>query len=171
MKFYTGVGSRKTPKEILKLITEIGYKLYLNGWILRSGAAKGADKAFELKVPQKRKRIYTPKNFDFEEYNYSFCYSEIKSVMDSHLDIDDYNPYCKTLILRDVNQVLGSQKTKDHMVKSKFLVCWTPHPDYNKVSFGGTRFAVRIAVKYHIKIYNLCIKEDYQKITEWLSRK
>ena len=46
-KFYTGIGSRQTPKDILNLIEDVAFKLASKGYILRSGAAKGADTAFE----------------------------------------------------------------------------------------------------------------------------
>ena len=45
-KYYTGVGSRETPKDVLDLMEKIAYKLSKKGWILRSGGAEGADSAF-----------------------------------------------------------------------------------------------------------------------------
>ena len=45
--FYTGVGSRKTPKDVLELMVKIAIKAAQNGYTLRSGGAEGADKAFE----------------------------------------------------------------------------------------------------------------------------
>jgi len=41
--FYTGVGSRKTPKDILELMVRIGMKAAQNGYTLRSGGADGED--------------------------------------------------------------------------------------------------------------------------------
>ncbi len=70
---FTGIGSRKTPLDICQIITKIGEKLQ-NKYILRSGAAKGADLAFEKNVKSENKCIYTVKNFDFSEENYNFCY-------------------------------------------------------------------------------------------------
>jgi hypothetical protein len=46
-KFYTGVGSRKTPPHILKVMRQLATKLNSDGWVLRSGGADGADTAFE----------------------------------------------------------------------------------------------------------------------------
>ena len=37
MKYYAGIGSRKTPKEILDLMSVIGEYLQSKGYILRSG--------------------------------------------------------------------------------------------------------------------------------------
>ena len=47
MKYYTGIGSRETPKDIMQLMSKLAYKLASEGYILRSGAAQGADTAFE----------------------------------------------------------------------------------------------------------------------------
>lgn len=47
MKYYTGVGSRKTPQNEFDLLVKVGYFLAEQGWTLRSGAADGADTAFE----------------------------------------------------------------------------------------------------------------------------
>ena len=47
MKKYTGFGSRETPQETLELMEQIGEALARAGWFLRSGAADGADSAFE----------------------------------------------------------------------------------------------------------------------------
>lgn len=45
--FYTGIGSRETPPEILAEMIKIGDALRAKGFILRSGGAPGADTAFE----------------------------------------------------------------------------------------------------------------------------
>lgn len=46
-RYYTGIGSRETPPEILELMAKIAYKLAQQGWHGRSGSAGGADLAFE----------------------------------------------------------------------------------------------------------------------------
>ena len=43
---YAGIGSRKTPADILALMAEVAGALAADGWTLRSGGAKGADQAF-----------------------------------------------------------------------------------------------------------------------------
>lgn len=47
MNAYAGIGSRKTPKNVLDFMFEIGKELALLGYVLRSGGAEGADSAFE----------------------------------------------------------------------------------------------------------------------------
>lgn len=45
--YYTGIGSRKTPKVFLDLFEQVGETLADYDFILRSGGANGADRAFE----------------------------------------------------------------------------------------------------------------------------
>lgn len=175
--FWTGVGSRETPIEICNLMTKIASKLEQNtknteyDYILRSGRAIGADKAFEKGIKNsKNKCIYTIENFDFSPENYEMCKSEILSILDSNLNFDNYGKNAQILILRDVNQVLGSKNT--NLEKSKFLICWTKHVNYYAKppnACGGTRFAVRIALKHGIPVFNLLIKEDRERIEKFLS--
>jgi len=58
---YAGIGSRETPKEVLELMTKAAAWLEDKGYTLRSGAAAGADTAFESGVKSK-KQIF--KGFD-----------------------------------------------------------------------------------------------------------
>lgn len=51
-KYYSGVDSRKTPPNILDLMTKVAQKLAGQGWVLPSGGADGADSAFETGVKQ-----------------------------------------------------------------------------------------------------------------------
>ena len=44
--YYTGIGARTTPNDVLKDMTNIASNLEQSGFILRSGGANGADSAF-----------------------------------------------------------------------------------------------------------------------------
>jgi predicted Rossmann fold nucleotide-binding protein DprA/Smf involved in DNA uptake len=46
-KIYCGIGSRQTPSMVLAKMIGIAQELAAKNWILRSGRAEGADKAFE----------------------------------------------------------------------------------------------------------------------------
>jgi len=167
---YSGVGSRKTPLEICQIMTKIGEKLQNKGYILRSGAAIGADKAFEKNVNPKNKCIYTVQNYDYSQENYDFCYNELISVWDKNLPFDEYENYSKILLLRDINQVLGSKNTV--LEKSKFLICYTPHERYElspPYSVGGSRIAIRCALKHGIKVHNLVNPETLKTVKKWLN--
>jgi hypothetical protein len=62
-RFYTGVGSRDTPEEVLSVMRTLAKCLARAGYTLRSGGAEGADAAFESgaqEVPQAKMQIYLP---------------------------------------------------------------------------------------------------------------
>ncbi len=71
-KYYAGIGSRKTPPEILSLISKIAIFLSKNNYILRSGNASGADSAFSKEIEDNKKQIFLPwKGFN-NNYNYKY---------------------------------------------------------------------------------------------------
>lgn len=47
-RFYAGIGSRRTPADTLAVMRRTAAHLAKLGWTLRSGAAAGADQAFEM---------------------------------------------------------------------------------------------------------------------------
>lgn len=55
LKYYTGIGSRETPQDVLDYMTYLGETL-APYYILRSGKAQGADEAFQLGVEKKQKQ-------------------------------------------------------------------------------------------------------------------
>lgn len=48
MKYYTGVGARKTPDNILSEMRSIAKVMSQDLYVVRSGGAEGADTAFEV---------------------------------------------------------------------------------------------------------------------------
>ena len=74
MKYYAGIGSRETPKEICNKMTEIASLLEKQDFVLRSGGAQGADHAFEIGISdQLMMDIYLPKKIK----NYTFNRSRL----------------------------------------------------------------------------------------------
>jgi len=152
--YYTGVGSRKTPPNILKLMTEIAEKLSDLGYTLRSGGAQGADKAFERGAVSK-----------------SIFYAR-DCTPNAELIASDFHPawhrcsnYARKLHGRNAFQVLG--KNLDN--PSSFLICWTPDACMNHESrtirTGGTGTAISIANYYGVKVWNLANPSHYK---HWL---
>ncbi|EHP9878057.1 hypothetical protein KQM40_004276 [Escherichia coli] len=47
MRYYTGVGSRETPPEVISVMEDAAFRLAGLGFTLRSGKAEGADAAFQ----------------------------------------------------------------------------------------------------------------------------
>ena len=166
MKYYAGIGSRKTPTEILSLITDLATRLESDGWILRSGGALGADSAFQAGVKRiENKRIYTIDSL-----------SEGGNVQDAWNSIDRYhpnpralNPFVRKLMARNYFQVMG----KSSGISSKFVVCWSESYELDEQGLikdvaGGTGQAVRIAYGNGILIYNLKHKDHLGRILKFV---
>lgn len=161
VKYYTGIGSRETPKEIGELINKIAVKLEELDYTLRSGGAQGADTYFAEKV--KNKEIFVPwKSFGegIIPQETKFAHNLLKEI---HPAYDKLSQGALKLHLRNVNQVLG----KDLKTPSQFLICWAK-TDKQGVPLGGTRTAWMIAKIYDIPCFNLAIEEDYNRIIKLL---
>lgn len=173
--FYTGVGSRNTPLNVIKQMKQLGRRLAESKLVLRSGAADGADTAFEqgCDAAGGDKQIYLPfKNFNgsastlFDIPQEAFDIAGTIHPKWSHLSLN-----VKRLLARDVLQVLGY----DLNTPSSFVVCWTPD-GYNgrtgkyTQQTGGTGMAVEVASKNLIDVYNLFNEKDtvllYQRLEE-----
>lgn len=153
IKYYSGIGSRNAPSEILNEMFKLGAFLANKNFILRSGAAEGSDEAFEKGCNSEYglKEIYLPwKKFNgsnshlyYENYNNFKEALKISSKFHpcwNKLSIAD-----KCLLGRNVYQVLG----QDLQTLSNFVICYT---DDKKT--GGTKHTLRIAKSYNIPIFN-----------------
>lgn len=152
-KYYTGVGSRKAPEDILRLMTDIARMLAYKGYVLRSGGADGSDRAFEEGA--KKRSIYwandaTPKAMAIAEMY--------------HPAWDRMGDYAKKLHGRNAFQVLGRTLN----VPSSFLICWTPDGckthEERSTRTGGTGTAISIADKHGVPVFNLAVPEDRQRL-------
>lgn len=174
-KHYTGVGSRETPREVMIMLTAAGYKLAEEGWTLRSGAADGADIAFEkgADAGECDKEIYIPWNGFNGRYKGErgvYVLEDLKNWRVAEAIAASVHPAwahlkqgAKKLHTRNVYQVLG----QDLDTPSRFLLCWAP-VDKNNIPKGGTRTAWVLATKQQIPCYNLALEEDFRRIEKWL---
>jgi hypothetical protein len=160
--YYTGCGSRDTPKPIVLKMEEIAVILCNAGYILRSGGADGADTAFEKGVDSTLdkssrlmppKRVYIPwKEFgnrkDSQEGDiYKIDIKAFAMASRIHPTWDRLAPSHKRLHARNIHQVLGD----DLKTRSRFLICWTEDGQL----IGGTRTAIVCARVYKVPVYNL----------------
>jgi hypothetical protein len=150
-KIYTGIGARDTPMAGIKAMHDFGQALAQHGFILRSGAAGGADTAFEsgCDIHQGKKEIYLPwpkfNNHPSSLYEISDKAMEIASEF--HPNWNACSDGAKKMMARNVYQVTGL----DLSTKSDFVICWTKD---GKAS-GGTGQAIRMAEFLGIPVYNL----------------
>ena len=160
-KYYTGVGSRKTPENVLALMTLTADLLEQRGYILRSGGAEGADRAFEQGLrDQRNKQIY---------YAEQASPAAMELAAKYHPAWHHCKPYARKLHGRNSFQVLGF----DLDAPSKFLICWTKdgcvsHKD-RSIQTGGTGTAISIAEAYGVRIINLQHPEQYNTLLNWVN--
>ena len=171
--FYTGVGSRKTPENILGVMEAFAAMFSLERFVLRSGAAPGADTAFETgcNVHTGPKEIYLPwKNFMKHDSSLFNISQEVFEVAG-----DIYGPSwkylkrtTKLLMARDVQQVLGQYLD----VPSDFVICWTPDGCLTKAErtrkTGGTGQAIATAYENDIPVFNLQREGQQSALLEFL---
>lgn len=171
IKYYTGVGARITPGDILELM-EVAATALSRNYKLRSGGADGADDAFLSGALESNNfEVFLPwRGFNNNPtVDPNFIYNYDKELFDEASDIvrkvvpyfDKLKPSVQRLFTRNVFQVLG----RDLKTPSNFLICWTE----GGASKGGTRVAILVAQMYNVPVYNLANKEDYSKVLKLIS--
>lgn len=152
MNAYAGIGSRSTPHDVLKLMRTIGAWQANRGYILRSGAADGADSAFETgarAVNESLIEIYLPWPW-FNQHPSSLDTPHpdaFEMATQFHPNWGACSPAARKLHARNCHQILG--RNLDDPVK--FVCCWTR----GAAGGGGTGQALRLAQHHNIKIYDL----------------
>lgn len=152
---YAGIGSTKTPRDILPLMRGIAKMLADRGYTLRSGGAPGADQAFEYGTPvMVQMEIYVPwHGFERRPDTMSklgLNWGEARSLAEKyHPNWEACSEGARKMHTRNSFQVMGPNCHSP----SAFIVCWTKD---GKAS-GGTGQALRIAAAQNppIPIYNL----------------
>ena len=173
MRFYTGIGSRSTPDDILELMERLADQLGSLGWVLRSGGAEGADSAFERGTGSYTKQIFLPwKNFnDNDSRFYNVSDIAIERSLKFHPAPERLKSGARKMMGRNMYQVMGL----DLNTPSSFVVCWTPFVtedafDVNK-KIGGTGQAIRIAENKKIPIFNLNLMETRLRLKDFIDDK
>ena len=150
VKYYAGIGSRATPPRVLTFMTKVASWMEQEGWILRSGAAEGADMAFENGVmDDSHKVIYLPWQYFNHSMSrhYGVTQDAIELMRQFHPAPDRLSQGAVKLMARNGYQILG----KDLQTPAKLVICWTSEGKGN----GGTGQAIRIAKHYGITVYDL----------------
>jgi hypothetical protein len=155
-KFYAGIGSRRrTPSFIHEMMESVASKLETKDYILRSGGAQGADKAFESGVQyDENKQIFRPKHATIEAINLAANF---------HPYWDECDTITRKLHGRNSMIILG----EDLSTPVQFVICYTPD---GKAS-GGTGVGIRIAESFNIPVFNLAHTESKERIEKFIEIK
>lgn len=148
---YAGIGSRETPSEWLTRMEDYAFKLGKLGWCLRSGRARGADRAFE----QGALRAQGPCDL-FDTQPTSIITPAMFQLAGSlHPRWISLPPEHQKLHARNTAQILGS----DLNTPVQFVLCWTPdgleREAHRTPDSGGTATAICLADRWNIPVFNL----------------
>lgn len=168
---YSGIGSRKTPRDILEVMSQIAEHLASKGWTLRSGHAEGADQAFEAGHGGLNQEIYVPwKGYNGAGRNARdiayWPHDKIMSLMEITSQFHPNWAACKTSVrnMHCRNTLILVGESMD--TPSDVVICWTPNGDV----VGGTGQALRMAEFLKIPIFNLGKQGDDQRLLEFIER-
>ena len=157
---YAGIGARRTPSEILSVMTRLAQWLHRTGWHLNSGGADGADRAFAEGAPPQSRTLVLP----WPGYNdhagpdcRTLSAEERQPARDLAALLHPAWQKCsqgvRALHARNVGIVMGpGLKRPVHA-----LVCWTPRGEV----VGGTGLALRIADRAGIPVVNLAVDSPH----------
>lgn len=170
--YYSGVGSRETPLAAMNLLSALAASLGKKGYILRSGAAEGADSAFEkgCDAVQGKKEIYLPwKGFNQHTtgiYQLPTDSDHERIASELHPAWSKLSQGAKKLHTRNVAQILGA----DCETPSLMCVCYTDDgvEHHSKVTYktGGTGTAIRLASQRGIPVFNLRNPTSLEKLKQ-----
>jgi hypothetical protein len=154
-RFYTGVGSSRTPPDICALIISLAQYLATTGMILRTGANKGADQAFAAGTAEQRE-VYSPYT-DAGGYSNGIVITDrdiaeqaVRIAAQLHPGWKDYNDFARKAHTRCIYQVLGA----DLQTPSAYVICYASVDDHGQIE-GSTRTTVALAQARSIPVYNL----------------
>jgi hypothetical protein len=164
-KIYAGVGSRSTPEPVLRVMQNLAKGLAVRGFVLRSGAAQGADQAFErgCDLVQGKKEIFLPWD-GFEKHrvggsNHLFMPGAEVVAAQYHPNYHTLTQGAQKLMARNSHQILGLS-LGDPVA---FVLFWAEERQGQVM--GGTGQAVRIARAHNIPCFNLL--HGYEPFIEW----
>jgi len=176
---YAGIGSRETPAHHLFEMRQWGRRLATLGWCLRSGAAEGADSAFEAGALEAdgATEIYLPwQGFQnhltgIEVERFASFGRAIRLAAQHHPGWERLGRGPRALLARNCHQVLG----RDLRSPVHFVLCWAPKPKYSRDGriidvAGGTGLAVRLAASLKIPVCHLDYHMSMRELEDIVTR-
>lgn len=147
---FAGVGARKTPDHCLDLMQGIARNLSAEDWILRTGEADGADRAFRsgFEGEGHEGEVFTIKpRSDIPGSICDIRPEHMRMFRSIHPKPEALSQVGQRLMARNGSQVFGLDFTKP----SDVVMCWTPGGNGG----GGTGQAIRLARSVGIPVIDL----------------
>lgn len=195
--YYTGVGSRETPPDVLGIMEDAAFRLARIGCVLRSGKAGGADAAFQVGVQKYcfsfdkdngeaystgKAEIYTPWHgfgtLDLEDW-WDICLTDLDMVLPGQIEarnkiVEEIHPNYEALKRKRGAFALHSRNV--HQVlganileprPSNFCLFYATEDKYGNPK-GGTATAVNLAKKHGVRCLNLNTEDRLQTLESFL---
>jgi len=173
MRWYAGIGSRRTPPEVAERMTRAAMRLEALGFGLRSGAAQGADAAFEAGVSNPlAKQIFLPwRGFNGHETGRCTLSQDAMDMAKRfHPGFEHLSIPAKKLMARNSYQILGPDLSDPVL----FVLCWTPDgcesAQERQRGTGGTGQAIAMASACSIPVFNMQRPKALDRLREFLDQ-
>lgn len=171
--YYAGIGSRETPQAQLTVMAKLAWSLGRRGFILRSGAADGADSAFECGADQGLflKEIWLPwSGFNGHQGGGQLPSEAHYALAETiHPAWSRLSRGPRSLHARNTGQILGV----DLKTPVSFVVCYTKDGAQSEQEItaktGGTGTALRLAARHDIPIFNLRRPDALDRLKHFVS--
>ena len=171
---YAGVGSRRTPPDMLRAMSDIAQTLGEAGVALSTGGADGADKAFETGALRTEAPItvHTPwpgyngyRPGRDPETDIDIVHPTSTKTLQRHTYADlarEHHPYwnrcsrgARALFLRNVSILAGALDDDGENLPVRAVIAWTPNGLPVGREAGGTGHTLRTAASLDIPCINL----------------
>lgn len=187
--FYSGIGSRETPPEVISIMEDAGFRLARMGWVLRSGKAAGADAAFQRGMQELKNEkgtcigkaeIYIPWKGFKGGNGLLDCWDILPDELDRkypgheemrwdwvkevHGGWEKLSQGARKLHERNIHQLFGQDLGNAYTSQSKFVLYYAPETKSGNPK-GGTATAVNLAKKQGIRTLNL-LQEGNRAVLE-----
>lgn len=160
---YAGVGSRQTPATMQERFRRFARYFAKQDWLLRTGDAEGADRAFRegAQGAGGRFQVFTASSTVFP-----ITQDALDLARDFHPAWERLSPYAQRLMARNGYQVLGYTLKEP----AKFVLCWTPdgveNGEHTTRNTGGTGHAIRLATAFGIPVINTANANDWVRVLD-----
>lgn len=173
MKYYAGIGSQITPKDILCDMEMLAVHAAKHNWCLRSGGSHGADMAFETGCIRAggTKEIFLPWiRFNKNTSPYYISSDEATDLaMILHPKWKMLTTEVQLLITRNVHQIVG----QDMKSPVELVICWTPDGTESSSDYSSATseigFAIDVANFFKIPVFNLYNPQQFAPALELLT--